>query len=1438
MKRFLLPVIGILASCVLAMAVGSSASSSIPASQPVSGAPAASTRASLADFEGDGTEASPYLIKSKADLIRLSQLSCTDNPADLPDYGGSLSSFAGTYFKMTSDIDLEYSTDFRGISSTTNSTVYAKIKFQGIFDGDGHAVKRMKVGTVTWGTRPEDSTTGIGKLNNSTSKAQAALFGVLGTGAVVKNVVIAADCRIEGTNFVAGVVGDGGKSGATIENCRNYAAITGYGQNVGGIVGYQNGATVRGCFNAGTITSGIFYAGGISGQALGTIEDCMNVGDVRVITISQESCPWLAGGIVGRTTKAITDCVNFGSVTGVKSIGGIAGQTSKPINNCMSLGIVTGEENAGVVAGDASSLGFGQSFGNCLFDSQLTTLLSVGSGSASGTQGKATAQLTSGEALSGFSTEKWQFEAGKYPVLGAFAAEDGAVKMRQIVLSLAEGETVGNVMTDATLSSADGLVWSLSEGADFSISGNTLKVPAGRTETPNVLTATFGNFTKNITIAKTDESVSGPFEGEGTEESPYLIQTKADLITLSKLTCAENSSQLATIDTFAGKFFKMTADIDLEYDEEFIGISVSSQFSYSPHVVFAGTFDGDGHQIKRMKMGGVAWTVRPEDAPDGLGTPDTEASSQYYYRSFIGRLGGTVKNLSIAADCKIEGYTSLGGIVGVMNSGSLVENCRNYANVLAWNTLAGGIAADVNKGATIRNCYNEGNITTAIMVAGGIAGRLAGTIELCANAGDVKALGLTSVVNEEVNYDMLMDVGGIVGNGTPNTNTAMIANCVNAGTIEGTKNVGGLSGTDVAMTSCVNYGIVNGSMINFTGTACGTNAGKKKEDVYYDSQTSVAKGVANGNNVSGAYATGTSLMVNGFPMIGLAPANWKFDANMYPTLVQFADEPKLYDARRIITYVSDDCTVADVLTYIVCYNVYGFTYELRDGSQFSMYGYSVQAPTKYSFHDIADTLVVTTPHLVRPVYIFKKSQLSLTGNGSEKNPFLIKNLEDWVSLANFSNNSDETFEGLYVKLQYNVNFNNQQLPTLWSRPSVPFQGTFEGNNRTLANILTSSAYVESSGVFGYIGDKGVVRNLTAQGSVSTSHAVAGGIVGTLSGKLENCMSEIVLKSTADVVGGVAGRALPGSSLTRCLNISPVSGANTVAGVVAEVAEAGVTLTECANMGAVTASGNVAGGLSAKSAASYADCYNVGDVTAASQAAGLVAVPVAGSTSLLRAYNAAAVTAADGTSGSVVAVDATDAAAWNEGNSVAEVSYVTDFGTHTIDALGNATTLAALAKADMGEGWTSDDDYSLPVFASKSYHDAVKLHSAQVILAGGDSRDKVTKHFHVGRPSGVDWLWDNDDALSISGTDATVAAYYRGKVTLTATCGKYERQVALQLDTESGVEDVDAAAEVESESWYTLTGVQVPEPECDGQLYIRVTRYTNGKVETSKVLPRK
>lgn len=1443
MKRFLLPVAGIIASCALVFAVDSLSTGDLRIDVPAGSNGVATPKAALTDFEGEGTEASPYLIKSKDDLIRLSEISSTDNPNDLQAYGGSLSTFAGVYFKMTSDIDLEYSEAFKGISATNNTTVAAKIMFQGVFDGGGHSVKRMKLGNVAWSITPEEGD-GIGELASTVVKTPVGMFGTLGSGAVIKNLNIAADCRIEGVKYVGAIVGDGGKtSGAVITNCRNYADVTGYEESVGGIAGYQNGATVSDCYNAGNITSGLFYAGGISGQAFATIDRCVNVGDVKVIQITKENYPWFAGGITGRSTKVITDCVNAGNITGVKSVGGIAGQTSKPINSCINYGMVSATENVGNIAGDASGLMFGQGFSNCAFDAQISTLLGVGNGSASGTSGLETADLTSGKALNGFSTDTWQFDADMYPVIKAFASEDAIDKARHMVALMASGETADNIITDVKLATANGLTWSLNDDAIFSIEGNTLKAPAQKSEKRDVLTATFGKLSKSISIQKTNETQAGPFEGEGTEESPYLIKTKADLITLSKLTCAESSADLPKIKTFAGQFFKMTNDIDLEYDEEFIGISVSSQFSLSPNVVFAGTFDGDGHSIKRMKMGGIVWSVKPEDAPNGLGTVDTESSKRYFYRSFIGRLAGTVQNLSIAADCRIEGYSSLGGVVAVMNSGSMVYNCRNYADVMGWSTLIGGIAGDVNGGAIISNCYNEGNITTAIMVAGGIAGRSAGRIERCANAGDVKALGLTSLVNSSTNYDMLQDVGGIVGNGTPTANSASLFHCLNTGSVEGYKNVGGLSGTDIAMTSCVNYGIVSAVSLNNSGTVCGTNASKAKEDVYFDSQTSVAGGVANINKITGVYPTSTQLLVNGFPIIGLDTKIWQFDANKHPVIKAFADEPKLSDARRIITYVADECTVADVRTYIICYMVDGFTFSLKNGKEFKMYGSSVEAPKKYYLNDVVDTLIVKTPNLERHVYIYKKSQFTLTGEGTLDSPYLVKSLSDWVSLANFSNNSGDTFEGKYIKMQYNLNFNLQQMPTLWSNSQTPFEGTFDGNNRTIANVYTPAVAIESAGVFGYIGEKGVVRNLTVAGSANTEHTTIGGIAGTTAGTIENCVSEMELISTNNVVGGIAGKALTGAKFTNCLNIADLSGNSLVGGIIADASAAGVTVTGCANIGDINASGAKAAGLSAHSAAKYENCYNMGVVTAESEAAGLVAVPVAGSTSFNHCYNGFLVAgstddASADKCGAIVAVDTDNTSFWNSENSATEVYYVTDFGKHQFDKIGSAITTAELASKDFGTAWTSADNYSLPILTAMKNNDAVKLYSASIIFAPGDNYNQVTQNFNLGRPSGVDWLSDNE-AVSVNGSVATVASNFSGEVKMTASSGKYDRIIVLNVDTTGGVNDIDADSEVVKEVFFNLAGLEVAKPEAaDGQVYIVVRTFANGTTATSKFVNNK
>ena len=78
-------------------------------------------------------------------------------------------------------------------------------------------------------------------------------------------------------------------------------------------------------------------------------------------------------------------------------------------------------------------------------------------------------------------------------------------------------------------------------------------------------------------------------KGEGTEESPWLIGSEAEL---RKLADDVNGGKVET----NGKYFALTADIDMTNSEAFESIGNTSALP------FCGTFDGQGHAISGVKI--------------------------------------------------------------------------------------------------------------------------------------------------------------------------------------------------------------------------------------------------------------------------------------------------------------------------------------------------------------------------------------------------------------------------------------------------------------------------------------------------------------------------------------------------------------------------------------------------------------------------------------------------------------------------------------------------------------------------------------------------------------------------------------------------------------------------------------------------------------------
>mgnify|MGYP004490866353 CR=1 FL=1 len=143
---------------------------------------------------------------------------------------------------------------------------------------------------------------------------------------------------------------------------------------------------------------------------------------------------------------------------------------------------------------------------------------------------------------------------------------------------------------------------------------------------------------------------------------------------------------------------------------------------------------------------------------------------------------------------KLASTVGAGGIIGVANTETIIDNCTNSGNITATRQKAGGILGSQESGkGEIKNCTNNGYITTANDGIGGIVGYINSQIDIdnCTNNGNLMAQN-----------GML---GGIVGLQT----VGKIERCINNGKITaGNQRAGGIAGQQEAgeINNCTNKG--------------------------------------------------------------------------------------------------------------------------------------------------------------------------------------------------------------------------------------------------------------------------------------------------------------------------------------------------------------------------------------------------------------------------------------------------------------------------------------------------------------------------------------------------------------------------------------------------------------------------------------------------------
>lgn len=255
-------------------------------------------------------------------------------------------------------------------------------------------------------------------------------------------------------------------------------------------------------------------------------------------------------------------------------------------------------------------------------------------------------------------------------------------------------------------------------------------------------------------------NVINKLEGDGLEDSPYLITSLEDYNELADAVIAG--------DSFAGKTIKLTADIGSQENPVTKALGTYTN-------AFGGNLDGDGHTVY-------------------LNLTDD--------RGLINKLAqnATIKNVIVDGSVTFSGSDKyVGGIAGIANQNCIIENCINKATINSTG-VSGGIVGYIYN-STLTNNVNYGNVTgvvaySTVTTAGNGVGGIVGTIDAANPSSIINCSNFGTVTSNN-------QAGGIVGKARTNAETT-ISNCINNGTITVTDNTSnnGVVGGIVGMAGC------------------------------------------------------------------------------------------------------------------------------------------------------------------------------------------------------------------------------------------------------------------------------------------------------------------------------------------------------------------------------------------------------------------------------------------------------------------------------------------------------------------------------------------------------------------------------------------------------------------------------------------------------------
>ncbi len=569
-------------------------------------------------------------------------------------------------------------------------------------------------------------------------------------------------------------------------------------------------------------------------------------------------------------------------------------------------------------------------------------------------------------------------------------------------------------------------------------------------------------------------------------------------------------------------------------------------------------------------------------------------------RGFKGNYNGDSYSISglqtPTGSSNAESYQGLFGYLD--NSSSIIENV-NLVNVdINGNQYVGGIAGQST--AKIYNCSVSG-IINGNQYIGGIAGF--GYVFESYNNANISSNGqyIGGIVGRgyavtSYNTGNLTGNGSYVGGIVGYANTGVTTNCFNVGDITGDTKLGGIAGylSSAVISDCYSISLIvgNSEIGGVVGNVASTS--EVVNNCYYGGNYDI--GGINGENVAGEAEKKDDLTVENFKSENfyLNNENWSAYSWDFENVWEFNSLESEYPTFKV---VEDKQYWTDVY------------------SDFDVY--------------------------------------TLSGGGTETNPYLIQNAKDLTFLSwtiyndkayknkvSTRNSIKYYYSNVYFKQTADIDLSGYYwqpigISSLRDGTSANriFSGNYDGGNFAISGLSTPSGYTNAfsyQGLFGRVGyynttNKIVIKNINLTNSAIYGSQYVGALIGYLDYSystyctIKDCINEATVKGYGYYVGGLIGHVSNSKSgntlnIEQCINYGCVSGNGYIGGIIGSVYaysySLNINLSNCVNWGKISSSYTYLGGVLGCIRERYPtlkmyNCYNSADLIGTSYVAGVI-----------------------------------------------------------------------------------------------------------------------------------------------------------------------------------------------------------------------------------------